>query len=289
MLYKMAITIFCFLLTGVLLYLFWRFRFGTPPDDIPAVLAYHKVTNFEFGGTWVSPSRFISQIDHLLDNGFKFISEKEYLEVIEGKRVGSSNELLLTFDDGYRSLMDKALPFLAEKKIPATIFLITSFAGSVSSWELPLPGRRVKHMDWGEAKELLSMGFSIGSHSMTHRDLTALSDGELWQEVAGSKKEIEDRVGVGVLSFSYPFGRSSERVVDFVRSAGYGMAFSMYPAQKNSAFDRFNIRRNGVYVIDTSYTVLTKVSRGRLFWVEDLKGRVINSFAILTPLLRGDR
>jgi len=289
MLYKIAITILFALLAGALLYLFWRLRFGTPPDDIPAVLAYHKVTNFEFGGTWVSPSRFISQIDYLLDNGFKFISEREYLEVLEGKRKGTSDELLLTFDDGYRSLMDKALPFLAEKKVPATIFLVTSFAGSESSWELPLPGRRVKHLDWGEAKELLSMGFSLGSHSMTHRNLTALSDGELWQEVAGSKKEIEDIVGVEVLSFSYPFGRSSERVVDFVRSAEYKMAFSMYPAQKNSAFDRYNIRRNGVYVIDTPYTVLTKVSRGRLFWIEDLKGRVINSFAILTPVLKGDR
>jgi len=289
MLYRLGITVLCFSLTFVFLYLFWRLRFGNPPANAPSVLAYHKVTDFEFGGTWLSPSRFISQIDYLLDNGFIFLSEKEYLDVVEGRREGSSRELLLTFDDGYSSLMESALPYLARSGVPATIFLVTSFAGSVSSWELPLPGRRVKHLDWGEAKELVSMGFSLGSHSMTHRDLTALSDGELWQEVADSKNEIEDRVGVEVLSFSYPFGRSNGRVIDFVRSAGYRMAFSMYPAQKNSVFDRFNIRRNGVYVIDTCSTVLAKVAGGHLFWIEDLKGRVINSFAILTPVLRGGR
>ena len=60
------------------------------------VLAYHKVTGFELGGTWVPPGRFVRQIDALLEAGFRFIDETSYLDALDGRRAGDDREILLT-------------------------------------------------------------------------------------------------------------------------------------------------------------------------------------------------
>ncbi len=269
-----------------LLYLYWRVRYGPPRRDFPSVLAYHKVTSFEFGGTWVTRRGFERQIDFLILSGYRFISEREFVDTLDGKRAGSVNELLLTFDDGYRELLRTAVPILTARGVPALVFLVTSFVGKRNSWELGLPGRNFMHMDWEEAKDLVEAGFSIGSHSQSHSDLTRLDLEEVRREVALSRTEIEERLGHEVLSFSYPYGRSNEAVRDIVRESGYRAAFSMYPSHKNAIIDRFNIRRNGVYIIDAPFTVREKIAARPLFWVEDVKCRAINAFAVLTPILK---
>ncbi|RKZ08804.1 hypothetical protein DRQ05_00855 [bacterium] len=267
----------------------WRFKWGPCPKGFPRVLAYHKVTKFELGGTWLTRGQFKRQIESLQRKGFRFISESEFIDTLEGRRQGSSREVLITFDDGYAGLIDFALPFLAERHIPALIFLVTAFAGEDNSWELGLPFRRFKHMSWDDVTDLAARGFSFGSHTRTHRDLTRLSVDDLLEEVAGSKRELEARISREVRSISYPFGRSNEGVRSAVLNAGYRAAFSLYPSRRNDSIDRYCLRRDGVYVIDTPFTVLMKLGGGPLFWLEDLKGRLINAFSVLTPLLKQER
>lgn len=282
-----------FPLSGIALvtaaYLLWRVKLGYPPSGMPGVLAYHKVTRFEFGGTWVPPSRFASQIDYLINAGFTFIDEDTFLETVEGKRSGSYREVLLTFDDGYEELLCHAIPVLEKKNVPALIFIVSSFVGRENRWELGLPGRRFMHMDWSEIIDLARRGFSFGSHTSTHRDLTRLGPGDVRRELVDSKTELEDRIGCEIKSLSYPFGRTNEHVATEASRAGYRTAFSMYPRRRNSAIDRLALRREGVYLIDTTASLRGKLGRGPLFWIEDLKGRAINGVAVLTPLLKGNR
>ncbi|MCX5754486.1 MAG: polysaccharide deacetylase family protein, partial [Candidatus Krumholzibacteria bacterium] len=142
---------------------------------IPRVLAYHKVTGFELGGTWVPPGRFERQIDALLAAGFRFIDETLFLDALDGRRESSGREVLLTFDDGYRVLLDRAIPALESRGIRALIFLVSAFAGAANAWELNLPGRRFMHLGWDEIDDLARRGFAFGSHARTHRVLTRLS------------------------------------------------------------------------------------------------------------------
>ncbi|UCF04822.1 MAG: polysaccharide deacetylase family protein [bacterium] len=268
-------------------YLVWRVRWGYPHQSIPRVLAYHKVTGFELGGTWVPPGRFISQIEMLLENGYRFIDEETFLEVIDGRRRQSSREVLLTFDDGYRILLSNAFPYLASRGIPSLVFLVSSYIGKENTWELYWPGRRFRHLDWFEARDLLQGGVSFGSHTRTHRNLTNLQREGVREELAGSKKEIEDRLGRPVYSLSYPFGRFDAGIIDETERAGYRAAFSLYPGRGCGRLDRYALRRDGVYIIDTHRSLRAKLGRDGLFWIEDLKGRVINGVAALTPFLKG--
>ena len=258
-----------------------------PAGCLPRVLAYHKVTAFELGGTWVSGPRFIRQMDALLESGHRFIDEEAFLEVLDAAREGGPREVLLTFDDGYRGLLDRAIPALEARAIPALIFLPSAFVGRENTWELGLPGRRFEHLGWDEAADLARRGFSFGSHAGTHRDLTRLPREIVREELAGSKEEIESRLGRAVRSLSYPFGRVNGIVRDEAERSGYRAAFSLYPPRSARAGDRFALRREAVYVIDTAATIERKLGSGISFFLEDLKGRAINGFAVLTPLIKG--
>jgi len=263
-----------------LLYAIWKIRWGSPPGPFPAVLAYHKVGGFEFGGTWITPARFAGHLDRLLDSGRRFISEEDFLASLGGSRERDPGEILLTFDDAYAMLAGNAIPALAERKIPALIFVVTEYAGRDNAWELPLPGRRAAHMSWEEIRRISDAGgVTFGSHSGFHRDLTKYTPGELERELAASKKAIEERTGRPARSFSYPYGRVNQAVAEAVRKAGYEAAFTLYPPGKIAAVDPFMLRREGVWVIDTGRSLLNKLPGSAIFWFEDVKGRSINAFA----------
>ncbi len=252
---------------------------------LPRVLAYHKVTRFELGGTWVSAPRFVGQIDALLERGYCFIGEDAFLSALDGGRAAAEREVLLTFDDGYRELLDRAIPALEARRVPALLFLVTDYAGKENAWELGLPWRKAAHMGWDEAADLAKRGFSFGSHGRTHRDLTTLPAAELADELAGSKARLEERLGTPPRSLSYPFGRVNARVAAASERSGYRAAFSLYPPA--AVRGRFALRREGVYVIDTIATIERKLGGGFPFLVEDMKGRLINSFAVITPVVKG--
>jgi peptidoglycan/xylan/chitin deacetylase (PgdA/CDA1 family) len=263
-------------------------RAESPADELPRVLAYHKVARFELGGTWVPPDRFVRQIDNLLEAGFHFIDETSFLDVLDGRRKSPGREVLLTFDDGYRVLLDRAIPDLEARRIPALIFPVSSFVGSENTWELNLPGRRFSHLGWDEIDSLAHAGFSFGSHARTHRDLTRLPPGELREELVRSREEIEGRLGTPVRSLSYPYGRVNERVCREAERAGYRAAFTLYPPRSWRRGDRYALRRECVYVIDSIGSVRAKLGAGIAYRIEDFKGRMINAFAVLTPIFKGE-
>jgi len=250
------------------------------------VLAYHKVTRFELGGTWVPPDRFVRQMDALLDAGFHFIDETLFLDALEGRRMAMDREILLTFDDGYRGLLDHAIPALEARKIPALIFLVSAFVGKENTWELNLPGMHFRHLGWDEIENLSHDGFSFGSHTRTHRDLTRLSLEAVRDELVFSKQEIEERLAVKVRSLSYPFGRLNDAVRREAERGGYRAAFTLCPARESARSDHYALRREGVYVIDSIRNIKAKLSEGLPFRLEGMKGRIINAVAILTPLVK---
>jgi peptidoglycan/xylan/chitin deacetylase (PgdA/CDA1 family) len=256
-----------------------------PLHTIPRVLAYHKVTGFELGGTWVPPARFVRQIDALLDAGFRFIDETAFLDALDGRRASAGREVLLTFDDGYRVLLDRAVPALESRGIRALVFLVSAFAGKANAWELRLPGRRFMHLGWDEIADLARRGFAFGSHTRTHRDLTRLAAEDLRAEIEGSKREIEGCLGAPVRCLSYPFGRLNDLVRRETERAGYRAAFTLCPP-RSVPFDRYVLRREGIYVIDSVGSIKAKLGTGPPFLFEDFKGRMINAFAVLTPLVK---
>jgi peptidoglycan/xylan/chitin deacetylase (PgdA/CDA1 family) len=269
------------------LFLMWKARYRYPPIDLPQALCYHKISQkFCFEGTWITPGRFLGHIDRLIDDGYRFVSEGDFVEGLGDPSPQRSKELLLTFDDGYEELHHVFLEHLVHRGVPLLVFLVSDYVGKANEWDVMLGRRPFRHLDWWQIEEMAEGGASFGSHGASHADLTRLPLANLSNEISGSKAIIEEKLGREVLSFSYPFGRYDARVKSFVKKAGYSAGFSLYPGHGNERVDRFALRRNGVYIIDPAIALKCKLERNPFFWFEEMKCRTINGVAVLTPVLK---
>jgi len=124
----------------------------------------------------------------------------------------------ISFDDGHRSNYENAFPILERSRIKATFFLL---AGHV--------GNNQDYVSWEQAREMSKAGHVVASHGWSHRMLTLCDSPELDQELANSKREIEDRIGIEVDAISVPGGRWNERVTEACVLAGYRHFFHSNP------------------------------------------------------------
>ncbi len=238
--------------------------------NIP-ILTYHKVdTKFEFGITRVTPSQFEKHIKFLQSEGFKSltVSEARNLKTAEGKFI------CITFDDGYKNVIDFAFPILKKFNFKATVFVISNFVGKLNTWDFSF-GIRFKHLSWEELKILLDNGWEIGSHSANHLCLTFLDDEKIKYELEISKSEIEKNLGIKVRSFAPPFSRYNEKIVKFATDLGYEGIYALSNGMKfDGVYHRF-----AVYSIDTISSLRRKINASNF---EKFKLNLINLFSEFT-------
>lgn len=122
-------------------------------------------------------------------------------------------------------------------------------------------------LNWDEIKKLSDYGWEIGPHGATHRRLTECNDADLSYEVSKSKTALEDKLGVTVRSFSYPYGRNDDRVNDGLKKAGYRYVVSAGNGcnELESLDKNFNVLKSiGVRPGDTLYEFAVKLYANNL-------------------------
>lgn len=137
------------------------------------------------------------------------------------------NTCVITFDDGTLDSLKLGVPVFDKYRVRATQFLVSDFLGGRNEWDIRKGDHPAQLMTVAQVREWISAGHAIGSHSRTHRNLRKLSSAEAKEEIAGSKKALEDTFGVPIRHFAYPFGSWNPEIRDFVAEAGYETACSM--------------------------------------------------------------
>jgi peptidoglycan/xylan/chitin deacetylase (PgdA/CDA1 family) len=173
-------------------------------EEAPAVLA-------------VPPAVFRQGLARLHAAGYRTCS---LLEAVAGLRRGAPwppRAVVLTFDDGYRSVYEEALPVLQRYGMTATVFLTVGPRGPrTPTARLPaLTGRPM--LSWGEIRVLQQAGLTLGAHTCTHPDLTRLPPARLRAEVCDAQAILQEAMGTPVTTFAYPYGRSDARSRALVR------------------------------------------------------------------------
>jgi len=139
-----------------------------------------------------------------------------------------------------------ALPLLVQHGFVATQFLVVDAIGGINHWDVRAHGETPDAlMDVAEVREWLAAGQEIGSHTLSHPYLTALTEPQAREEISASKKKLEDLFGVTVRHFCYPYGKLSRRVRDIVEDAGYATAVSLNFGVNADVRDPFALRRIG--------------------------------------------
>ena len=227
----------------------------------PLVLCYHAVSDRWPSELAISAEQLERQLRALLARGYRAVT---FSEAVAAPRA--SNALAVTFDDGYRSVIDHGLPVLQRLGVPATLFMPSAFVdGPPLSWpgidhwlEGPFADE-LAPLSWAALRSLADAGWEIGSHTCSHPHLTSVSDGQLRRELAESRAELEHGLGRRCRSLAYPFGSVDGRVVEAARSAGYEAAATL-PIRLGRA-EPLAWPRIGLYRTDGARRFRIKVSR----------------------------
>lgn len=143
----------------------------------------------------------------------------------------------ITFDDGFASILENAVPILKEHRLSAGIFVPTGNLGQLPLWEIP-QGCIDKNeiiMSQQQVKELDNDGFEIFSHSFSHPILTEIDDEGIESELVNSKCALERIVGHEVSGISYPHGAYDDRVYKTAQKVGYKLGFTIEPTMVDSS------------------------------------------------------
>jgi peptidoglycan/xylan/chitin deacetylase (PgdA/CDA1 family) len=153
-----------------------------------------------------------------------------YSDAVDRVRRGDIDRPLLAFslDDGFRSCL-ASLRILEEFGASACVFVCSAVVNEKRSDRVSAFCRQrlgvapTQFVSWDDLATMLRAGHEVGSHARTHANLAALGTAELADEIAGSRAELEARLGP-IRHFAWPFGRFfhvRRHVIDAMARAGY--------------------------------------------------------------------
>jgi peptidoglycan/xylan/chitin deacetylase (PgdA/CDA1 family) len=208
---------------------------------------------------------------------------------VAAEKVGREGRLprglvAVSFDDGFASVYEHALPALQRNVVPATVFLVArTLTGDDRpvDWVDDPPSRPVGTLTLAQIEEMQAAGVTFGSHSLAHRNLTELSDEECERDLRESREILEGVLDRAVTMLAYPRGLNDPRIRRAARSAGFSYGFTL--PEGPEPFGRLGIPRIGVYRGNTVAHVAVKTSR----WY--LRGRTSRPYHLLARALRKGR
>lgn len=176
------------------------------------VLMYHSIAEGA-GPTSVPPQVFRRQVETLAECGYQTISLASFKAWHAGNLDVPEKPIAITFDDGFADFSETAFPILQKHKYTATVFLPSGKIGGTEDWE---PTRRPL-MSWSQVSDLAKEGIDFGGHSVSHSDLTKLSEQLADYEIRQCRDDIGKKLGRLPLSFAPPYGRAGERERGLIR------------------------------------------------------------------------
>lgn len=234
-----------------------------PQASVLTTLCYHSVRKEE-------RDAFEKQMDLLLECSAAAGTDHG------AERYVHEPGIVVTFDDGFVSITENALPVLESRNIPSILFIPTEFIGAKPGW---LSGRCVLDsdqmvMDAAEIRSVSSPLVSIGSHCSRHVALTGLPEYEVLEELHRSKRILEDITGKPVDLLAFPHGVYDDRIVELAKQAGYRHAFTLSPVYGARDENGFLIRRESVSPRDWILEFYLKIM-GDYLWLPYLKRTIL--------------
>jgi len=172
----------------------------------PRLLVYHQIDAGLGREMEVPGAVFEQQIAWLLDTHDIVSLDEAWRRRAE---PDSDRLVVLTFDDGYDDMYRMGYPILRDAAIPFTLYLTTH---PTETGEPLFEGGRADPIQWAQLEDMGSSHLmTLGAHTHRHPDLRSIDAGEIERDVDASNTLIEQRLGVTVTDFCYPYGFWSEQ------------------------------------------------------------------------------
>lgn len=215
------------------------------------ILMYHVVSAAPAGTPnpelWVAQDTFAAEMRALRKAGYHAVTLRQAFDAWQHGGPLPRKPVVVSFDDGYLSQYTHARPVLRKLGWPGVLNLELRNLGKDGITER-------------EVRVLMGDGWELDSHTLTHPDLTTVSEAQLRDELVDSRKQIRRTFGSKTAEFfCYPAGRYDARVVAAVRAAGYRGATTVDEGLGTRA-EPFTLKRVRVNASDTPETLLGRLS-----------------------------
>ncbi len=190
------------------------------------ILTYHNFDPSVPGSMTIDTGRFEEQLRWLKDNGYTVIPLKQLVSYLQGKtNTLPAKPVVITADDGKKSVYTYMLPLARKYNIPVTLFIYPSAISNASY-----------AMTWDELRELQKTGlFDIQGHTYWHpnfkqekkRQSPADYQKFVETQLVKSKKVLEEKLNTQVTLLAWPYGIYDNDLEQAASNAGYQMAFSI--------------------------------------------------------------
>lgn len=224
------------------------------------ILMYHKIAPIDrrskVPGHYVHPGLFHRHLSLLKAFGFETVSLATLFREPLPKRP-----VVITFDDGYRNYLTHALPALKAKEFTATVFLVANQIGGTNAWDVALGDVEEPLMSEADLLAAKLGGTEFGSHTLDHVHLDQVDADTAWDQIATSKALLEERLGLPVTTFCYPYGGRTPDVEKMVERAGYSSACSVSKGVNTPSTERYALRRINVRSDTWTPVLLAKLWR----------------------------
>ena len=248
--------------------------------NIVRVLVYHNIEN-------QYASKFNDQLQKLKKD-WKFINVKDFENHINEKKILKGKNLLLTFDDGFKSNFYVAKKILKKLNIKAVFFVPSDFVKIKRNVKLKkfvkkniFDNQKInnyekfKNMTIKDLKSLIKDGHTIGCHTKTHANLGFINNiAKLKKEILDSAKSLENLLKIKVKHFAYTYGnyRSINDKSLMIAFKRYDFIYSCLRGNNFKNKKNNIIKRDTVY-LDSSNNLLKICLSGMidLKYIFDLK------------------
>ena len=190
----------------------------------------------------ISTGKFRRQMQAIKDLGLNVISLEDFTAWKRGEKTIEDRSVLITIDDGWKSIYTDAFPILKEMGFPFTIFLYTNYINGGTN-----------ALTTSMIKEMQKHGCSIGSHSVSHPYPAAVKSERakgdatfksyLQKEMGQSRKTLQKQFGSNILCYAYPGGFVTGEMLPIASEQGYECLFTVLPGKTTRSTSNFTIPR----------------------------------------------
>jgi len=193
-------------------------------EPVATFVTFHDIAP-ETIGTFEENLRFLKKSTNV-------VSLDDYFS---GRLSAELVNVVITFDDGYKSWVTRAAPALKKIGLPACFFVASGFVGLSKADEdeflrsrlllSPDPERSLAGLSVDDVRRLAEDGFAIGGHTVSHANLSNVTEhNRIEDEIATDKRNLERMTGTTIAYFAYPFGAHHNPTVNLtevLRKVGY--------------------------------------------------------------------
>ena len=227
---------------------------GKPGTATVPVLMYHVINpppaGAPFPGLYVPSDEFAAQMQALKGAGWHAVTMDQLKAYwTRGVPLGPGKPIVLTFDNGYASQYENALPVL--KRL--------GWVGNENIQLTGLPPSQGGLTD-AQVRGLIAAGWELDTQGISHADLITLDASELQYQVATARQTLQKRYGVPVNWFCYPSGHYDATVIAAVKAAGFVGSTTVIPGWASGGEDPYRLPRLRVLGGTTPSALLSQIA-----------------------------